>query len=748
MSSGGGSTSKVAQDLLVKSAKQAGFSPDLDETITGYIGDLFASWFTDGHGLEEFLASLNPILGSCGLDEAAIDSFIDGLDKAFSVKGRHGLGPQITAVVPIETPVQMSLSPITAQMADEPRRVQLDWLSSKRVVASQVDRSKLEKAEQKLKNKAMLRKGLTDDRSGPMGLDYAMPVAKKLTDEEIVNAMIAEESESAAAYGGGRNRRDLHVESFDISLGGRRILTGASLMIAQGRRYGLIGRNGIGKSTLLRHIAGRMLDGLPEGLSILHVEQEVIGDETSAIKSVLQADFKREALLSEESRLTAILHDTSSMSPEASKRASDRLQLVYKLLQDMDNSDAEARACTILSGLGFAPTDYQRATKEFSGGWRMRLALARALFCRPDLLLLDEPTNMLDFPAVVWLETHLREWAGTLLVVSHDRYFLDGVVTDIIHMHDEQLEVYRGDYNQFLSTRADRQKSQQREYEAQMLYRANLQAFIDRWRYNANRAPQAQSRLKVLEKLPELKPVVLDAPVVFRFPPVDYLPAPIIQASMASFSYPTAKAGAPPLLQDIDINIQLDTRMAIVGPNGAGKTTLLKLLIGKLDPVSGMVTVNSRLRIGYFSQHHIDQLDVNMNSLQVLQSRFPGKSDEEYRAQLGAFGLSGPLSLQTIKTLSGGQKSRAVFAALCMQSPHLMILDEPTNHLDMDSIDALINALKVYQGGVVAVSHDKKFIDALCSEIWVCKEAHFSRFEGSIHEYSRSLIAGMGKLTH
>jgi ATP-binding cassette subfamily F protein 3 len=214
---------------------------------------------------------------------------------------------------------------------------------------------------------------------------------------------------------------------------------------------------------------------------------------------------------------------------------------------------------------------------------------------------------------------------------------------------------------------------------------------------------------------------------------------------MATFAYPGATS---PLLQDIDINIQLDTRMAIVGPNGAGKTTLLKLLVGKLDPLSGSVTINSRLRIGYFSQHHIDQLDLNMNSLQVLQTRFPGKTDEEYRAQLGAFGLSGPLSLQTIRTLSGGQKSRSVFASLCMQSPHLMILDEPTNHLDMDSIDALINALKVYQGGVVVVSHDKKFIDALCSDIWICKEAHLSRFDGSIHEYSRSLIAGMGKLTH
>lgn len=741
------STSKVAQDLLVKACKQAGISDILDIIVIEYVGDLFASWYKDGYGLEELLASIDPILTSSGMDEAALASFVDGLDKAFAVKERKGLGPQITSVVPIETPVQMSMSPITSQMSDEPKRVQLDWLSSRRVVASQVDRGKLEKAEQKLRAKKMLRTGgtMADTGYGKTSQESGLPASRKQTPEEIVDAMIAEEF--STSINSGSNRKDINLEGFDISLGGRRILSSANLMMAQGRRYGLIGRNGIGKSTLLRHIAGRALDGLPSGMTILHVEQEVQGDDTPAVKSVLQADVKREALLKEEARLQTILQQNDPSASAAQQQASDRLQLVYRLLQDMDHDDADSRACTILAGLGFGPGDMSRPTKEFSGGWRMRLALAQALFCRPDLLLLDEPTNMLDFPAVVWLEEHLRDWPGTLLVVSHDRFFLDSVVTDIMHMHDEKLEAYRGDYAQFLATRADRQKAQQREYDAQMLYRSTLQAFIDRWRYNANRAPQAQSRLKILEKLPELRPVIMEAPVVFKFPqPTDIIASPIIQSSNASFAYDTDQSNGKPLLENIEINIQLDSRMAIVGPNGAGKTTLLKLLVGKLEPISGRVIVNSRLRVGYFSQHFVDQLDMSMNPLQVLQSRFPGRTDEECRAQLGSFGLSGPLGLQPIRTLSGGQKSRVVFAALCMQSPHLMIMDEPTNHLDMDSIDALIQALKVYQGGVVVVSHDKKFIDALCTEIWLCKDSHLNRFEGSIHEYARSLVAGMGKL--
>ncbi len=732
--------SKVAQDLLVNVLYSEIPGENIDTVILDYIGDLFESWKNDGYGVEEFLGTVEPILFSLGLDKLGVEKFIDGLDAAFEVKNRKGLGPQITAVVPIETPVQMALSPITVQMTDEPRKVQLDWLSTRRVVASQVDRSKLEKAEQKLRAKAMLRKGLsekTDKLDSEMLL--LQTTTRVLTPEEVVDAMISEEFDSSFS----RNVRDVHLEGIDISIAGRRILTGANLMLAHGRRYGLIGRNGIGKSTLLRNIAGRMLDGLPKGLTILHVEQEVVGDETSALTSVLQADIKHQALLSEETRMQQLMND---LDPNGAlyKVYYDRLQMIFKKLSDMDSEDAEARACQILNGLGFASSDFTRATKEFSGGWRMRLALARALFCKPDLLLLDEPTNMLDFPAVVWLEKHLCDWDGTILVVSHDRYFLDGVATDIVHMQDELLDSYRGDYEQFLSTRSERQKNQQREYDAQMLYRANLQAFIDRWRYNANRAPQAQSRLKILEKLPDLKPPIQEALVVFKFPVIESVNNPLIQADNASFGYDVDK---PLLLKNIDLNVQLNTRMAIVGPNGAGKTTLLKVLVGKLEPISGRVTINSKLRIGYFSQHHIDQLDVNLNPLQLLQSRFPGKTDEEYRSQLGSFGISGPLGLQTIKTLSGGQKSRVVFAALCMQSPHLMILDEPTNHLDMDSIDALIGALKDFKGGVVVVSHDKKFIDALSMDIYVLKDASFTRFDGSIHEYARSLVAGIGKLT-
>lgn len=343
---------------------------------------------------------------------------------------------------------------------------------------------------------------------------------------------------------------------------------------------------------------------------------------------------------------------------------------------------------------------------------------------------------MLDIPAVVWLSHYLNSWTSTLLVVSHDREFLDDICTDVLYLHHETLDSYKGNYSQFVTTREERRKHYEKEYETNITYRKHLQDFVDKWRYNAAKAALAQSKLKILEKLPNLKPWPTDPPVVLKFPEVENISPPLMQLDDVSFAYPGSNEL---LLKNVNFSLQLNSRVAIVGANGSGKTTFLKLMTGSLEPKKGKVFIHGRLRFGFFSQHHVDQLDLSMNPLQFLASKFPGLQEEEYRRHLGSFGLSGPLALQPIYTLSGGQKSRLVFSTLSMSYPHVLILDEPTNHLDVDSIDALIQSLKDYKGGVVVVSHDTRFIEQTCSEIVVCKKGSMQHFEGTIREYAKSL---------
>jgi len=626
--------------------------------------------------------------------------------------------------------------------------VSLDWLANRKSLVSQVNAAALAKAEARLVQKAEKRQRkeaghYRAGKYGPSGQVARSAAEKEAERRARVEAILSEGSTEEDM----RMSRSINLERFDISLP-KRILTDASCVLVYGRRYGLIGRNGVGKSTFLRHLAGRQINGVPSYLSILHVEQEMAGSDQSALDSVLAADTRRASLLEEQDRLNYVIQNGEVDAEETVDQAEKRLQAVHRRLADLDVDRAIPRAASILAGLGFDAAAQVRATRTFSGGWRMRLALAQALFAEPDLLLLDEPTNMLDFPAVVWLQEHLQQWSGTLLVVSHDRLFLDSVATDILHLHSEQLVAYRGNYAQFVQTRTERLKNQQREYEAQLAYRQHLQAFVDRWRYNANRAPQAQSRLKILEKLPELKPVVIDAPVIFRFPKIEHMPAgTLVQLDNVGFKYAKEKIDSPTIISNVNFNLDLGARAAIVGPNGAGKTTFLKLVTGALEPTSGQATLNSRLRVGYFSQHHVDALsESSPESLETItpitwmNGKFPAKGDEECRRLLGSFGISGPLALQSISTLSGGQKSRLIFSALAASSPHLLILDEPTNHLDMDSIDALIEALRVYNGAVIAVSHDKRFIEEVAKEIWVCADKRVGRFEGTIHDYAESLM--------
>lgn len=610
-----------------------------------------------------------------------------------------------------------------------------------RQVESRVDRKKLEKQERKIAKKVAKRNN-----------QFVKYEASKLLNEqkkEDYDLFFLEINPLDFGSGAGKSK-DIKVENFDLYVGdAQRILSDANLTLAHGHRYGLVGQNGIGKSTLLRALSRRELN-IPKHITILHVEQELRGDDEIALQAVLDADVWRKSLLQEERGINERIEEMEKLraefeegSNEVNKLDNERadldkhLQEITEKLYEMESDKAESRAASILFGLGFSQEAQKMPTKSFSGGWRMRLSLARALFCEPDLLLLDEPSNMLDVPSITYLARYLQTYPGTVLVVSHDRSFLNEVATDIIHQHSERLDYYRGsNFDSFHATREERIKTQRREYEAQMQYREHLQTFIDKFRYNAAKSSEAQSRIKKLEKLPILEPPEDEKTVTFKFPDPDGLSPPIIQMNEVTFGYSPEKI----LLRDVDIDIQMDLRIAFCGGNGTGKTTLLKLLLGTLTPVSGHVSKNGRLRIGYFAQHHVDGMDLSLSAVSWMAQAYPGKSDEEYRRHLGSFGITGSLGLQKMQLLSGGQKSRVAFAALCLNQPHVLILDEPSNHLDTQGLDALADALINFKGGVLMVSHDVSTIERVCNEIWVSEDGKVSRFPGTIHDYKKHIL--------
>ncbi|KAJ3051263.1 hypothetical protein HK097_007748 [Rhizophlyctis rosea] len=711
-----------------------GCAPGLDADLLEYAMGYFEDSSSD-HSREALHDFLEPLLSEAGTPDDEIDALCDRLAALAPNNGKSSRSNG--EVLALNGPVVMSQQMSSTIDLENKRRVDLTHTqTAKGPSSSTVDQKKLRAAEKKLAEKRAAR-GAFDPDAIPEWNPNVKPAI-------IVNQIKATSSATSGS-------KDIKLENFDIQYAGKKILTNANLSMNYGRRYGMVGKNGIGKSTLLRAIAHKELQ-IPKHIRVLHVEQEIAGDDTPAIKSVLQADEEREGLLKEEKTINQTLNK-SATTPEESEKLNARLKEVYAKLEEIEADKAESKASTILNGLGFSPEQQQAATRTFSGGWRMRLALARALFCRPDLLLADEVTNYLDFPAVVWLERYFQKWAATLLIVSHDRSFLDAVSTDILHLHNNQLDYYRGNFTNFVATKSERRRNQIREYEAQLQYRQHLQAFIDRWRYNAKRAAQAQSKIKILEKLPPLEPPPKDdmegiqgdsgdGSVYFRFPDAEKLSPPILQMSDASFGYTPTRT----ILKDVSFDLQMDSKIAIVGPNGAGKSTLVRLLTGENGPQRGICHRHGRLRIGLFSQHHVDQLELGASSVQFLAGRFPGQQEEDYRRVLGRYGLTGTSALQPIGTLSGGQKSRVVFAWMAMSNPHVLILDEPTNHLDMDSIDALSAALREFKGGVAIVSHDEQFLDATCNEVWVCDKGTLNRFEGKVgdgdgvvRQYKKSL---------
>eukprot|EP00062_Callorhinchus_milii_P026504 gi/632988686/ref/XP_007883246.1/ PREDICTED: ATP-binding cassette sub-family F member 3 [Callorhinchus milii] len=684
--------------------------PNMDSELFHYVTGVLDSSASDFESVDEIFEAIGDVLQeiSDSKNEDNVREICQRMFNTLKLNTSNSSKPTLL----LKTPIQLSKMPSHSDYKTE--EIRGIWMT-KRDTGTTVDAKKLEKAEARLRAKQ-------EKRTEKGSQKIVSPVVL----EEASASQASSKKESRLEASGKNKSYDIKIENFDVSYGERTLLTGAEVHLAYGRRYGLVGRNGLGKTTLLKMMSARNLH-IPSHISVLHVEQEVAGDDTRALQSVLQCDVVRESLLQEEKELNVKLNSGLNDGTE-----STRLTEIYAKLEEIEADKAPARASVILAGLGFSPRMQQQMTREFSGGWRMRLALARALFGKPDLLLLDEPTNMLDVRAILWLENYLQTWPSTILVVSHDRNFLNAVATDIIHLHSQRLETYRGDYENFIKTKEERLKNQQREYEAQRQYREHIQVFIDRFRYNANRASQVQSKLKLLEKLPELKPLEKEPEVVIRFPDnFEKLSPPILQLSELDFSYSSSSS----IFRNLSVSADQDSRICIVGENGAGKTTLLKLLLGDLTPVQGIRHAHRNLKIGYFSQHHVDQLDMNVCSVELLAAKFPGKPEEEYRHQLGGYGISGELAVRPVASLSGGQKSRVAFAQMTMPCPNFYILDEPTNHLDMETIEALGNSLNKFKGGLVLVSHDERLIRTVCKELWVCGDGTVKRVEGGFDEY-------------
>lgn len=547
---------------------------------------------------------------------------------------------------------------------------------------------------------------------------------------------------------------DIKVHNMTIRAKGKILLENTTLTIAAGRRYGLVGPNGKGKSTVMRMIARRQVP-VPENLDVLLVEQEVVGTDDSALASVVAADVELMNLRKEEAELNKKLNEMELADGKAGDEEGeigDRLNEIYERMNELGSASAEARASKILHGLGFSEEMQKRSTNLFSGGWRMRISLARALYIQPTVLLLDEPTNHLDLRAVLWLEEYLTRWKKTLVVVSHDRDFLNSITTDIIHLFDEKLHYYRGNFVQFEEMYEQKRREMNKEFEK---YQKQLKAAKKSGSKEKQDkvAKDAKNKAKQKGKKGGNQGASDDAinaaprqwndyTVKFEFPEPTELSPPLLQLMDASFKYPGREDFG---LKDLNIGIDMGSRVAIVGPNGAGKTTLMNLLAGDLEPTHGDQRKSHKLRIGRYNQHFVDALAFDVSAVEYLQG-ISGLRPEEIRAKLGKFGLSGHHHLQPICKLSGGQKARVVFAAIALSNPHILLLDEPTNHLDMESIDALADALEEFEGGVVIISHDSKLLSRVCddaerSEVWIVEDGQVTEYDGYFEDYKDELIA-------
>jgi ATP-binding cassette subfamily F protein 3 len=516
----------------------------------------------------------------------------------------------------------------------------------------------------------------------------------------------------------------LHLNDVSLRVGGRLLLEGATVHLPAGHRVGLVGRNGSGKTSLLRLIQGEMQPDsgsvrVQRGARIGWVAQDAPGGTATPREMVLAADRERARLL----------------SAAESARDPGEIAEIQTRLADIDAHTAPARAAVILKGLGFDEAAQQRPLASFSGGWRMRVALAAVLFAEPGLLLLDEPTNHLDLEASLWLEDYLCRYRYTLLLVSHDRNLLNRVPERIVHLDERKLTSYAGGYDAFERARAERLALQAKERTRIEAKRRHMQAFVDRFRYKATKARQAQSRLKAIEKLATV-PAVTEAPdVVLRFPHTKIPAPPLITLDRVKAGY-----GDHVVLDRLDLRIDPDDRIALLGANGNGKSTFAKLLAGTLAPMGGELVAAPKLRVGYFAQHQIEELLPEENAVQHLARRLPGEREERLRARLGGFGLSQEKADLPAGRLSGGEKARLTFALMSALSPQVLILDEPTNHLDVDSRDALIEAINDFAGAVILISHDRHLIELTVDRLWLVAGGRVRPFDGDVDDYRRSLL--------
>ncbi|XP_058209522.1 ABC transporter F family member 1 isoform X2 [Rhododendron vialii] len=522
------------------------------------------------------------------------------------------------------------------------------------------------------------------------------------------------------------------IESLSLTFHGHDLIVDSELELNYGRRYGLLGLNGCGKSTLLTAIGCRELP-IPEHMDTYHLSKEIEASDMSSLEAVISCDEER-LRLEKEAEALAGQEDGGG----------ETLERIYERLEALDASTAEKRAAEILYGLGFNKKMQEKKTRDFSGGWRMRIALARALFINPTILLLDEPTNHLDLEACVWLEETLKKFERILVVVSHSQDFLNGVCTNIIHMQSKKLKLYTGNYDQYVQTRSELEENQMKQYRWEQEQIASMKEYIARFGHgSAKLARQAQSKEKTLAKMERgglTEKVARDKILVFRFTDVGKLPPPVLQFVEVTFGYTPDNL----LYKNLDFGVDLDSRVALVGPNGAGKSTLLKLMTGDLVPLDGMVRRHNHLRIAQFHQHLAEKLDLELSALQFMMKEYPGNEEEKMRAAIGKFGLTGKAQVMPMKNLSDGQRSRVIFAWLAWRQPHMLLLDEPTNHLDIETIDSLAEALNEWDGGMVLVSHDFRLINQVAQEIWVCENQTVTRWEGDIMDFKEHLRSRAG----